>query len=120
VKTVTLKADLTDPVEIDKLYQTELGIPTTIYCLHGIMSRGSEDNFDLGIKVSFNCLDYYGMCSNGSKQVNIDSIRHMLQAARQYGPKLGKPIKFVFTSSLAVYGGPLVSHLSLERLSTSY
>lgn len=55
------------------------------------MSRGSEDNFELGLKV------------------NIDSIRLMLQAARKHGASLPAPIKFIFTSSLAVYGGPLVS-----------
>jgi nucleoside-diphosphate-sugar epimerase len=88
VPAVALKLDLTSPAEIDKLYQTEFGIPDAIYCLHGIMSRGSEDNFDLGVKV------------------NIDSIRYMLEAARH--KQTGTPIKFVFTSSLAVYGGPLV------------
>ncbi len=50
-KAVTIKADLTSADEIEKLYQTELGVPDTVYCLHGIMSRGSEDNFDLGLKV---------------------------------------------------------------------
>ena len=97
VKSVTIKADLTNREEIDKLFNTELGIPDVIYCLHGIMSRGSEDNFDLGVKV------------------NIDSIRYMLEAARKYGEKRGAPIKFIFTSSLAVYGGPLVSAEQFAR-----
>ncbi|KAJ6602391.1 hypothetical protein DFH09DRAFT_1124773 [Mycena vulgaris] len=78
---VTIKADLTAKEPIDSLFKSEFGVPDTIYCLHGIMSRGSEDNFDLGLKV------------------NIDSIRLMLQAAREFGAK--SPIKFVFTSSLA-------------------
>lgn len=52
------------------------------------MSRGSEDNFDLGLRV------------------NVDSIRLMLEAARHSGAL--NLIKFIFTSSLAVYGGPLV------------
>lgn len=55
------------------------------------MSRGSEDNFDLGLKV------------------NVDSVRSLLEASRRYGAN--RPIKFIFTSSLAVYGGPLVSSL---------
>lgn len=46
------KADLTDVKEIEALYSTEFGVPDTVYCFHGIMSRGSEDNFDLGLKVS--------------------------------------------------------------------
>ncbi len=50
-RAVTIKADLTDPPQVDALFQTEYGIPDTVYCLHGIMSRGSEDNFDFGVKV---------------------------------------------------------------------
>ncbi|KAK7446293.1 hypothetical protein VKT23_014499 [Stygiomarasmius scandens] len=99
-ESVCIKADLTSQDEIDKLFNTKLGIPDTIYCLHGIMSRGSEDNFDLGVKV------------------NIDSIRYMLEAARSYGPKLGKPIKFIFTSSLAVYGGPLPDVITPHTIAT--
>ncbi|KAL1755543.1 hypothetical protein FB107DRAFT_262116, partial [Schizophyllum commune] len=100
VKSVTIKADLTNREEIDKLFNTELGIPDVIYCLHGIMSRGSEDNFDLGVKV------------------NIDSIRYMLEAARKYGEKRGAPIKFIFTSSLAVYGGPLPEVVTPDTIAT--
>ncbi|KAK4688493.1 hypothetical protein P7C73_g1638, partial [Tremellales sp. Uapishka_1] len=93
---VTRKADLCDPKEIDALFNTELGLPDTIYCFHGIMSRGSEDNFDLG--------------------VNVDSIRSMLQAARH--AKAEKPIKFIFTSSLAVYGGPLPDVVDISTIAT--
>jgi hypothetical protein len=46
------KADLCDRKEVESLYTTEFGVPDTVYCFHGIMSRGSEDNFDLGVKVS--------------------------------------------------------------------
>lgn len=46
-----IKADLTDRAQVDTLFSTRFGIPDTIYCLQGIMSRGSEENFDLGIKV---------------------------------------------------------------------
>ena len=53
-----IKADLTDDTQVDRLFTTPLGIPDTVYCLHGIMSRGSEDNFDLGIKVAI-----YTCCS---------------------------------------------------------
>jgi hypothetical protein len=48
---ITRKADLCDPKEIDALFNTEFGTPDTVYCFHGIMSRGSEDNFDLGLRV---------------------------------------------------------------------
>lgn len=50
-KAVTIKADLTEKEPIEQLFKTEFGIPDTIYALHGIMSRGSEDNFELGLKV---------------------------------------------------------------------
>ncbi|PBK98551.1 NAD(P)-binding protein [Armillaria gallica] len=99
-KAVTIKADLTSADEIEKLYQTELGVPDTVYCLHGIMSRGSEDNFDLGLKV------------------NIDSIRLMLQAARKYGANRPAPLKFIFTSSIAVYGGPLPDVVTPDTIAT--
>ncbi|KIY72770.1 NAD(P)-binding protein [Cylindrobasidium torrendii FP15055 ss-10] len=98
-KSVCMKADLTDASEIERIYTTDAGIPDVIYCLHGIMSRGSEDNFDLGLKV------------------NIDSIRLMLQAARRHSE--GRtPIKFIFTSSLAVYGGPLPEVVTPSTIAT--
>jgi len=50
-KAVTIKADLTEKAQIEALFNTKFGIPDTIYCLHGIMSRGSEDNFELGVRV---------------------------------------------------------------------
>ncbi|KAI0718240.1 NAD(P)-binding protein [Cerioporus squamosus] len=78
-RAVTIKADLTDPEQVDALFETEYGIPETVYCLHGIMSRGSEDHFDFGIKV------------------NVDSVRTVLNAARKYGEKAGQLIKFIFT-----------------------
>lgn len=98
VPSVTFKADLTDPTEIKKLFTTKFGAPDTVYCLHGIMSRGAEDNFDLGLKV------------------NIDSIRAMLEAARHNGA--AEPIKFVFTSSLAVYGGELPEVVTPDTIAT--
>ena len=52
-KAVAIKADLGDKIQIEALFATKFGIPDTIYCLHGIMSRGSEDNFELGVKVCF-------------------------------------------------------------------
>ena len=64
------------------------------------MSRGSEDNFDLGLKV------------------NVDSIRLMLEAARVARPVSGDPIKFIFTSSLAVYGGPLPDIVNSSTIAT--
>ncbi|OZJ04489.1 hypothetical protein BZG36_02664 [Bifiguratus adelaidae] len=95
---ICIKADLTNPAEVKALFQTSFGVPDTIYCFHGIMSRGAEDNFDLGLKV------------------NIDSIRLMLEAARHSGS--AEPIKFIFTSSLAVYGGALPEIVLPETIAT--
>ena len=51
VDSVNITTDLTDERQVEALFNTRLGVPDTVYCLHGIMSRGSEDNFDLGLKV---------------------------------------------------------------------
>ena len=48
---VTIQADLTDPAQANALFDSKYGEYDAVYCMHGIMSRGSEDNFDLGIKV---------------------------------------------------------------------
>ncbi|KAH8110033.1 NAD-binding protein [Phellopilus nigrolimitatus] len=88
-KAAIVQADLTDKEAVAQLFKTEFGVPDTIYALQGIMSRGSEDNFDLGLRV------------------NVDSVRLLIDAARHEGAAVGRLIKFIFTSSLAVYGGPL-------------
>lgn len=51
-KAITFKADLCERESVEELFTTEFGVPDTVYAMHGIMSRGSEDNFDLGLKVS--------------------------------------------------------------------
>ncbi|THH01188.1 hypothetical protein EW145_g6958 [Phellinidium pouzarii] len=99
-RAVTIKADLTQKASLDQLFQTDFGVPDTIYALHGIMSRGCEDNFDLGLKV------------------NVDSVRLLCETARQYRPAAGAPIKFIFTSSLAVYGGSLPEIVTPSTLAT--
>jgi nucleoside-diphosphate-sugar epimerase len=60
-----------------------------ILSMHGIMSLGSEENFDLGMRVNF------------------DSTRALLEKARHTKRQNGEPITFVFTSSVATYGGDL-------------
>ncbi|KAF8804048.1 NAD(P)-binding protein [Phlegmacium glaucopus] len=96
---VTVKADLTDKAQVEALFTTRHGVPDSIYCLHGIMSRGSEDNFELGVKV------------------NIDSIRSVLEVTRNHS-QTSSPIKFIFTSSLAVYGGPLPDVITPSTIAT--
>lgn len=55
------------------------------FVFHGIMSSGSEANFDLGMRV------------------NIDATRNLLEALRYTHPG----VRVIYASSLAVYGMPL-------------
>ncbi|KAL5340108.1 hypothetical protein BJX70DRAFT_362205 [Aspergillus crustosus] len=56
-----------------------------VYAFHGIMSSGSEANFDLGMTV------------------NVDATRNLLEALRATCPG----VRVVYSSSQAVYGLPL-------------
>jgi nucleoside-diphosphate-sugar epimerase len=56
-----------------------------IYCFHGIMSAGSEENFDLGYRV------------------NLHSTLRLLEAVRKIVPG----VRFIYASSTAIYGQPL-------------
>ncbi|KAJ5131196.1 uncharacterized protein N7515_007235 [Penicillium bovifimosum] len=76
-----VKADLTSTEAVDELISASRPYET-VYILHGIMSSGSEANFELGIRV------------------NLDATRYILDRLRATMPG----VKVVFTSSLAVYG----------------
>ncbi|KAK1148550.1 hypothetical protein N8T08_009556 [Aspergillus melleus] len=76
-----IQADLTNPSVIEELFAPTQRFDT-VYLLHGIMSSGSEANFELGIRV------------------NLDATRSILDRLRTTAPGT----KVVFTSSLAVYG----------------
>jgi nucleoside-diphosphate-sugar epimerase len=56
-----------------------------VYAFHGIMSSGSEANFDLGMTV------------------NVDATRKLLEALRATCPG----VRVIYSSSQAVYGQPL-------------
>lgn len=77
----SVQADLTSTKVVDELIN-EANQFDTVYLLHGIMSSGSEANFELGIRV------------------NLDATRYILDRLRTTMPG----VKVVFTSSLAVYG----------------
>lgn len=77
----TVAADLTSPKVVDELINPSTPYES-VFLLHGIMSSGSEANFDLGIKV------------------NLDSNRYILDRLKDTMPG----VKVIFTSSLAVYG----------------
>ncbi|KAH8922297.1 NAD(P)-binding protein [Atractiella rhizophila] len=86
-RTHSLAVDLTKADQLQTLFRTDYGVPDIIYACHGIMSRGSEQDFDFGISVNF------------------DSVRALADQARHL--KKDKPIRFVFTSSIGVFGQPL-------------
>ncbi|KAK5941742.1 hypothetical protein PMZ80_005693 [Knufia obscura] len=67
--------------EIDNLVTKDLD---AVYIFHGIMSSGSEANFDLGMKV------------------NVDGTKLMLEKLRHTTPG----IRVIYASSQAVYGRP--------------
>lgn len=75
----TLKADLYAAAE--SIVEKSLD---AVYIFHGIMSSGSEDNFDLGMRV------------------NIDATRSLLETLRKTCPG----VRVIYASSQAVYGRP--------------
>ncbi|MGL6274290.1 D-erythronate dehydrogenase [Aeromonas dhakensis] len=77
-----LQADLTAPGVAESLISERTAV---VYHLAAIVSSHAEQDFDLGW------------------QVNLDTTHSLLEACRHTRPG----IRFVFTSSLAVYGGPL-------------
>jgi nucleoside-diphosphate-sugar epimerase len=74
--------NLADPAFADSVVEPDVDV---VFHLAAVLSGGSEENFDLGM------------------QVNVDGTRHLLAACRK------RPVRqrFVFSSTLAVYGGAL-------------
>jgi nucleoside-diphosphate-sugar epimerase len=76
----TIAGDITDPAIVSEL----IGPRTDgVFHLAAIVSANAEQDFDLGYRV------------------NLDGTRHVLEACRA----LPEPIRLVFASSVAVYGG---------------
>ena len=74
--------DLADPALVDRVVTPDTD---SIFHLAAVVSGQAEADFDLGMRV------------------NLDATRLLLERCR----KLARPPKFVFTSSLAVFGGRL-------------
>jgi D-erythronate 2-dehydrogenase len=74
--------DLADPALLEKILTPDTD---SIFHLAAVVSGQAEAEFDVGMRV------------------NLDATRALLERCR----KLAKPPKLVFTSSLAVFGGPL-------------
>ncbi|KAG9250592.1 nucleoside-diphosphate-sugar epimerase [Emericellopsis atlantica] len=80
-----LKADLL--TQSDAVVRKDLD---AVFIFHGIMSSGSEADFDLGMRVNF------------------DATRNLLETLRTVCPG----VKVLYTSSQAVYGGPVPTPVS--------
>ena len=82
----SIVADITNPNEI----KTLINVNTThVFHLAAIVSSHAEEDFDLGIKV------------------NLTATQLLLEQCRQVNPS----IRFVFSSSLAVFGGTLPARI---------
>ncbi|TGJ81058.1 hypothetical protein E0Z10_g7712 [Xylaria hypoxylon] len=79
-----MKGDITDASFVESLISAAQPLHA-IYIFHGIMSAGSEANFDLSLAV------------------NVNSVRDLLLALRATNPG----VRVIFSSSQAVYGQPL-------------
>jgi len=81
-RVVTLTGDLADP----GLLKAAITVRTTsVFHLAAVVSGAAEDDFDLGVRV------------------NIDASRALLERCRT----VGRAPRFVFASSVAVFGGDL-------------
>lgn len=77
--------DLTDPAVVSGVIGERTAL---VYHLAAVLSGGSEADFDLAVRV------------------NLDGTRVLLERAREVSAaREGAPVRFVFTSSLAVFGG---------------
>jgi nucleoside-diphosphate-sugar epimerase len=78
----TIAGDLADPAVIEHALTADTD---SVFHLAAVVSGQAEAEFDVGMRV------------------NLDATRALLEQCR----RLTAPPKFVFTSSLAVFGGPL-------------
>lgn len=78
----TVKADLCEENCFSSIVTKDLN---AVYVFHGIMSSGSEANFELGMRS------------------NVDATMKLLEALRKTCPG----VRVIYTSSMAVFGQPL-------------
>ncbi|EQL37965.1 alcohol dehydrogenase [Blastomyces dermatitidis ATCC 26199] len=103
-RVTSIQADLTSHAAVDSLIDPSSSPPRrydVVYILHGIMSSGSEANFDLGMSV------------------NLFATHYILDRLRRTMPG----VKVVYTSSLAVYGptapGFVITERNMPQMPTS-
>ncbi len=89
--------DIADPGAAARLVATR---PEVIFHLAAIVSGEAEADFDKGYRI------------------NLDGTRHILEAVRQEGMKAPYRPRFVFTSSIAVFGAPFPELIGDEFFTT--
>jgi nucleoside-diphosphate-sugar epimerase len=95
---ICFQSDLTNPSKVDSLVTEDID---AIFHLAAVVSGHAEKDFDLGWKV------------------NLDMTRLLIEASRKKNPN----IKFVFSSTCAVYGGtlpPIINETVAVYPQTSY
>ncbi|KAI1331018.1 hypothetical protein F5Y16DRAFT_395987 [Xylariaceae sp. FL0255] len=84
-----MKGDITDASFVKSLIATAQPLDA-IFIFHGIMSAGSEANYDLSLAV------------------NVNSVRDLLLTLRETNPG----VRVIYASSQAVYGQPLPAKIT--------
>jgi len=95
ITTATL--DILDREAVDRCIAVR---PDVIFHLAAVVSGEAESDFDKGYRV------------------NLDGMRHLLEAIRQEGSKQPYRPKLVFTSSIAVFGAPFPEFIGDEFFNT--
>ncbi|KUJ19236.1 putative nucleoside-diphosphate-sugar epimerase [Mollisia scopiformis] len=91
-----IEADLCSSTSLETLISTSLPLDA-VYIFHGIMSSGSEANFDLGMRV------------------NLTATLTLLESLR----KISHPsLRVIYASSQAVYGQPLPKVITEDTMPT--
>ena len=96
-ETVILTGDLSARSEIDRLVHAR---PDVIFHLAAIVSGEAEQDFDKGYRI------------------NMDGMRHLLEAIRAAQAAEGYLPRLVFTSSIAVFGAPFPETIPEEYFHT--
>jgi D-erythronate 2-dehydrogenase len=85
-KVKSIAGNISSASEVNALVQTDTG---AVIHLAAVVSGTAEADFDLGMRV------------------NVDGTRYLLEACRAMSVKTGRPIRVLFSSSIAVFGGAL-------------
>lgn len=93
----TATLDISDRLAVDRCIALR---PDIIFHLAAVVSGEAETDFDKGYRV------------------NLDGMRHLLDAIRHEGSKHPYRPKLIFTSSIAVFGAPFPDFIGDEFFST--